>query len=446
MDTTMSNIINSTPGTELVLDVRKSRKALVAGSLGNLIEWYEFAIYAYMAPIIAPLFFPSDNPTASILSTFLLFALAFFLRPVGAVFFGRMTDRLGRKPVLSLIIALMTVATVCIGLLPTHSSIGILAPLLLTVCRIAQGLSAGGEMGGAVSLMVESAPRGKRGLYGSWSFVGTTFGFVLGGGVATLLAVLLSDDAMSSWGWRIGFLLALPMGLIVLYLRLKVDETPHFKQVQVDTHGSDSSVDLPAATRKPLTYLLATMGVVVVYNAVGNTFMVGMPTFLSTSYDMSFERSYFLALVTGLVAGLSMPIFGALSDRVGRKPVLLTGSIAVVALSYPLYWMLNLGFGGGLVALVIAGVLIGVVGGPMPAFMSERFRTRNRATGVSVTYALSVAIFGGTAPYIITWIASTTGDPLSAAYYTLGCAAISVVALLTIRGVHREQHKEELEL
>ncbi|WP_087561697.1 MFS transporter [Rhodococcus sp. NCIMB 12038] len=441
----MSNTTSSTPGTELVLDVNKSRKALVAGSLGNLVEWYEFAIYAYMAPIIAPLFFPSENPTASILSTFLLFALAFFLRPIGALIFGRMTDRIGRKPVLALIIALMSVATTCIGLLPTHEAIGVLAPLLLTLCQIAQGISAGGEMGGAVSLMVESAPANKRGVYGSWSFVGTTLGFVLGGGVATLLAVLLSEDAMASWGWRIGFLLAAPMGIVVLYLRLKVDETPHFKQVKVEAETGE----LPSpeiAGRRPLTYLLTTLGVVVVYNAVGNTFMVGMPTFLSTSYDMSFERSYFLALVTGLIAGLTMPLFGAVSDRIGRRPVLLFGSIAVVVLSYPLYYMLKLGFGGGLVALIIAGILIGVVGGPMPAFLSERFRTRNRATGVSVTYALSVAIFGGTAPYIITWLASATGDPLSAAYYTLGCAAISAVALLTIRGTQRNQHREELEL
>ncbi|MGW4331373.1 MFS transporter [Rhodococcus koreensis] len=441
----MSNTTSSTPGTEMVLDLRKSRKALVAGSLGNLIEWYEFAIYAYMAPIIAPLFFPSENPTASILSTFLLFALAFFLRPIGAIIFGRMTDRMGRKPVLAMIIALMTVATTCIGVLPTHAAIGIVAPLLLTLCRIAQGISAGGEVGGAVSLMVESAPADKRGLYGSWSFVGTTLGFVLGGGVATVLAVLLSDDAMAQWGWRIGFLLAAPMGIIVLYLRLKVDETPHFRQVAVEIAAGELPVS-DDNSRRPLSYLLATLGVVVVYNAVGNTFMVGMPTFLSTSYDMSFERSYFLALVTGAVAGATMPLFGALSDRVGRRPVLMFGSVAVVLLSYPLYYLLKLGFGGGLIALVIAGILIGVVGGPMPAFMSERFRTRNRATGVSVTYALSVAVFGGTAPYIITWLASTTGDPLSAAYYTLGCAAISVAALLTVRGAQRNQHHHQLEL
>jgi MFS family permease len=429
-------------GTQ-VLDVRASRRALIAGSLGNLVEWYEFAIYAYMAPIIAPLFFPSENPVTGILLTFLVLALAFFLRPIGAVVFGRLTDRIGRRPVLVMIIGLMAVATTAIGLLPTHASIGVLAPILLTLCRMAQGISAGGEMGGAVSLMVESAPEGKRGVYGSWTFVGTTLGFVLGGGVATLLAVLLPADDLASWGWRIGFLLAAPLGLVVIYLRMKVDETPHFKRVAAERAATGDSATVLAAPmpRQPLGYLFTTLGVVVVYNAVGNTFMVGMPTFLSSSYGMSFAEAYFLALITGAIGAASMPVFGALSDRVGRKPVLLAGSIGVVVLSYPLYKLMATGFAGGLVALVIAGVLIGVVGGPMPAFLSERFRTRNRATGVAVTYALSVAVFGGTAPYIITFLADRTGDPLSAAYYTLGCGAISVVALLTVRGVQRQEHQ-----
>lgn len=442
----MADVPTLATSTSTVIDLRQSRKALVAGSLGNLIEWYEFAMYAYMAPIIAPLFFPSSNPTASILSTFLVFALAFFLRPVGAVLFGRMTDRIGRKPVLMMVIGLMTVATTCIGLLPTHESIGLIAPLLLTLCRVGQGLSAGGEIGGAVSLMVESAPPKKRGVYGSWSFVGTTLGFVVGGGVATLLTMSLPADTMSAWGWRIGFLLAAPMGLFVLFLRLKIDETPHFKQVRNKLAEENSAGDAQRPVRRPLVYLIATIGAVVVYNAVGNTFMVGMPTFLSRSFDMSLERSYLLALITGLVAAASMPIFGALSDRVGRQPVLLAGSVAVVVLSYPLYAMLDFGFAGGLFALIVAGLLIGVVGGPLPAFLSERFRTRNRATGVAVSFSLSVAIFGGTAPYLITWLADVTGDPRSAAYYTLGCGLISVVALMTVRGAQKGQHREQLEL
>ncbi|WP_202798992.1 MFS transporter [Saccharopolyspora spinosa] len=418
----------------------------MAGSLGNLVEWYEFAIYAYMATIIAPLFFPSTSSAASILSTFLVFALAFFLRPLGAAIFGPLTDRWGRRPVLLLIITMMALATAAIGVLPTHAAAGALAPMLLTLCRIAQGISAGGEMGGAVSLMVESAPSGKRGAYGAWSFTGTTLGYVLGGAVATILSLTLSPAALASWGWRVAFLLALPMGLVVVYIRLKVDETPHFKEVVADRETVPAArAKAPSAARRPLGYLLATAAVVVVYNAIGNTFMVGMPTFLSKSYQMSFAQSSVLALVTGLVGGLTMPFFGALSDRVGRRPVLLAGTVSVVLLSYPMYMMIGLGFGGGLVALFVAGILIGVVGGPMPAFLSERFRTRNRAAGVSLTYALTVAIFGGTAPYAITAIADATGDRLSAAYYTLGCGLISLVGLLAVSRVHRSQHQEALE-
>lgn len=431
--------------TQSVIDVRASRRALIAGSLGNMVEWYEFAIYAYMAPIIAPLFFPSDDSTASLLATFLVLALAFFLRPIGALIFGGLTDRWGRRPVLIIVIMLMSAATAVIGLLPTAESVGVLAPVLLTLCRVLQGLSAGGEMGGAVSLMVESAPPGRRGLYGSWSFAGTTLGFVVGGGVATALALGLSPDALNSWGWRLGFLLAAPMGAIVAYLRLKVDETPHFKQVaQMREQDDLDAAPLSAMARQPLSYLLTTLAVVVVYNAVGNTFMVGMPSLLSNSYDMSLGQAFSLALVTGLVGGLTMPVFGALSDRVGRRPVLLVGTALVLVVSYPLYLMIDAGFGGGLIALFIAGLLIGVVGGPLPAFLSERFRTRNRATGVALTYALSVAVFGGTAPYIITWLADNTGNPHSPAFYTIGCAAVSLVGLAAIKGRHREDHTSEL--
>lgn len=419
-----------------VIDIRASRRALIGGSLGNLLEWYEFAIYAYMVPIVAPLFFHNSDPAANLLATFSIFALGFFLRPVGALIFGRLTDRVGRRPILILIISLMTVATTCIGLLPTYSQIGIWAPILLTVLRIAQGLSSGGEMGGAVSLMVESAPEGKRGLYGSWSFLGTTLGYVFGGGVATLLATLFSDQMLHAWGWRVGFLLAAPLGLVILYLRLNIDETPNFKKVSMTSEMSntDHGIAPSVVPNRPLMHLLVTLGIVVVWNATGNTFMVGMPSFLSHIYGMSFRSSYFLALVTGLIGALTMPFFGALSDRVGRRPVLLVGTAGVFFLSYPLYAMLGAGFGLSLLSLAIAGVLIGILGGPMPALLSERFRTRNRATGVSVIYAVSVAVFGGTAPFIITFLARVTGDPLAAAYYTIGCAAISLVALVFVKG------------
>jgi MFS family permease len=429
--------------TVQVIDLRASSRALIAGSIGNLIEWYEFAIYGYMAPYIARQFFPSDTPLAAIMATFMVFALAFFMRPIGAVIFGRLTDKIGRRPVLVSIIVLMTVATTLIGLLPTAATIGGWAAVLLVICRIGQGLSGGGEMGGAVSLMVENAPADKRGLYGSWSFVGTVFGFVLGGAMATALTMALSADTMAAWGWRVPFLLALPMGAIALYIRTKVDETPHFKRVQARRLGAGHAL-APGAIKYTAGYLLVTAGVVIVYNAVGNVFMVGMPTYLSRAFQVPPVQAYFLTLVTGLVGGLSMPLFGALSDRVGRRPVLLAGAVGTLVLSYPLYMLMGTGFNGGLLALFIAGVLIGVTGGPLPAFLSERFPTRHRGMGVAVVYAITVAIFGGSSPYVITWILQVTGDPLAAAYYTTLCGLISVVAMLAWHAGQADKRIEHL--
>lgn len=437
----MENTVGLQSGSIRVMDVKASRRALIGGSLGNLLEWYEFAIYAYMAPIIGPLFFDTSNSATAILATFSVYALAFFLRPVGAIVFGRWADRVGRRTSLVWIISMMTLSTTLIGLLPTYAVIGIWAPILLTLFRIVQGLCSGGEMGGAVSLMVESAPEGKRGLYGSWSFAGTTLGYVLGGGVATLLATVYNSEELISTGWRIGFLLAAPMGIIILYLRMSIDETPYFKEVSAPCHGTAVVPDASAAAavgQSPAIVLLISVGIVVVWNAVGHVFMVGMPSFLKHFYGMSFKESYLLALVTGLVAALTMPLFGALSDKVGRKPILVTATTGVLVLSYPLYSMMGAGFNLSILALAIAGLLIGMLGGPMPALLSERFRTRNRATGVALSYALGVAIFGGTAPFVVTWIANATGDPLAAAYYTIGCAVVSLIALSFAQGkTHR---------
>lgn len=429
-----------------VIDVRASRRALVAGSIGNLVEWYEYALYGYMAPIIAGLFFPTDDGVTGLLATFLLFALAFFLRPVGAAVFGRFADRAGRRPVLVVIITLMSGATALIGVLPTYAAIGVWAPLLLTVLRVIQGLAAGGEFGGAVSLMVEYAPPGKRGLYGSWSFFTTVIGFVLGAGMATVLITVLPDDALTSWGWRIGFLIAAPMGLIALYLRMRVDETPSFRAAvergPEDRAGSAASSVAPA--RGLVRQVVTTVGIVVVYSCTGYTFMVLMPTYLSNTLGMSLEQSYLLTLINGAVAGLVVPFAGAWSDRVGRRAVMLVGTVATIVLSYPLFMMLRGGFAAALVALVVAGVLIGLVGGPLPALLSERFPTRSRVTGVSLAYALSVALFGGTAPFIITALVSATGNSLAAAWYTIACSIITLVTLLVLRGAsaHREPLKD----
>jgi MFS transporter, MHS family, proline/betaine transporter len=437
------------PTSVRVIDVRASRRALVAGSVGNLIEWYEFAIYGYMAPYIAAQFFPSTDKVASILATFVVFALAFFMRPIGAAIFGRLADRLGRRPILVTIILVMSIATALIGVLPTSASIGAAAAVLLVILRLAQGLSAGGELGGAVSFLVENAPDGKRGLYASWSFFGSVVGFVLGGGVATLLALAIPAADMAAWGWRIGFLIAVPLGIVALVLRLAIDETPHFKLVQQERAQVETGAakELPkTGIRYTFSYLLITLLVLVVYNAVGNVFQVGMPTYLSTAFQLPPVQAYLLTLITGVVAAITIPIFGALSDRVGRWVVLLAGVIGTIVLSYPMYLLMDTGFGGGVVALALAGLLIGLVGGPMPAFLSERFPTRSRGTGVAVVYGISIALFGGGAPYVTTWIFAATHNPFAAAFYTIITGAISLIGLIAWRASrHRDAYRAPLE-
>lgn len=435
-------VASTTPATTGVIDVRASRRALTAGALGNLIEWYEFALYGYLAPVIAGLFFPGTDEVAGLLATFSLFALAFFLRPVGAALFGRLADRRGRRPVLVLVITLTSVATFSIGVLPTYAQIGVWAPVLLTLLRCVQGLAAGGEFGGAVSVMVEFAPPGRRGLYGSLSFFTTVLGFVFGAGVATALITVLGDAAMTDWGWRIGFLLAGPLGLIALYLRYRVDETPHFTEVAAE---AERRTPATARTAGPglVPRILTTVGVVVVYSCIGYTFMVLMPAYLSKTLGMPLEQSYVLTLINGTVAGIVVPFAGAWSDKVGRTPVMLTGAAGVVALSYPLFRMLDSGFTLALIALVVAGVLIGLVGGPMPALLSERFPTRSRATGISLTYALSVACFGGTAPFIVTALVAATGHSAAAAYYTVACGLVTLLTLVFLK--RRATHLDPLD-
>jgi MFS transporter, MHS family, proline/betaine transporter len=431
----LAEVTATTQAVVQEIDLRKSRRALVAGALGNLVEWYEFALYGYLAPVISRQFFPGTDDAASLLATLSVFALAFFARPIGAVLFGRIGDRLGRKPQLVLIISIMMIATTAIGLLPTYATIGVWAPLLLVIIRLSQGLSAGGEVGGAVSLMVESAPPRRRGLYGSWSFMTTSLGFVIGGGTATILTMVLSADAMTAWGWRVGFLLSLPMGLVIMYLRSRVDETPAYKKVLAEReiaalNGADAGTGRPNS--RWLRSGIITLGVVVVYNCIGNTFMVGMPSYLTSAQHMTLQNSYLLTVLTGVTAVIVMPFAGALSDRIGRKPVILTGTIAVVVLSYPLFALLEVNMVWASISLIVAGACIGVVGGPVPALLAERFPTRNRATGVAVSYSLSVAVFGGTAPFIINWLSSATADPRSAAYYTAICGAISLIAVLAL--------------
>ncbi|MEU8865364.1 MFS transporter [Streptomyces umbrinus] len=410
----------------------RSRRALVAGSVGNFIEWYEFGVYGYFATVIAARFFTPEggSEVEALVKTYASFALAFFFRPVGAALFGRLGDRVGRRPVLIMVIVLMTAATTLIGVLPTYDTVGVLAPWLLTFLRVLQGLSAGGEFGGAVSVMTEFAPPGRRGLYGSWQSFTVALGLLGGAGVAALLATVLSEGQLGDWGWRLPFLLTLPMGLGALWLRLRLDETPSFESLREE----------PLPERPPGREVAKAIalgaGRIMGWAAAGYTFLVVLPSYLQSSLNATFQQALVATVLANLGFAATIIPAGLLSDRIGRRPVMLTGALLVTVLAVPLLNLLqNTGTSnavkGG--AVFVAGAVVGLMAGPGPAMLSEMFPTSVRYTGLGLAYALSNAVFSGCAGLIITETIKRTGSVDIPAYYAAVTCAVSVFALLTLR-------------
>ncbi|MFE2695605.1 MFS transporter [Streptomyces mirabilis] len=407
---------------------RPRRGALLAGSVGNFVEWYEFGVYGYFATVIAARFFTPEgvSETEGLGRTYASFALAFFFRPVGAALFGRLGDRIGRRPVLILVIALMTGATTLIGVLPTYATVGALAPWLLTFLRMVQGLSAGGEFGGAVSVMTEFAPPGRRGLYGSWQSFTVALGLLGGAGVAALLATVLTEGQLSDWGWRLPFLLTLPLGLVALWLRLRLEETPAFRH--------QGRQERPPGREVARAVVLGA-GRVMGWSAAGYTFLVVLPSYLQSTLHTGFRQALLATVLANLGFAATIVPAGLLSDRIGRRPVLLTGAGLVVVLSVPLLNLLqDAGTSNAVKGLAVcgAGAVVGLMAGPGPAMLSEMFPTSVRHTGLGLAYALSNAVFSGCAGLIITETMKRTGSVDIPAYYAAATCAVSALALATL--------------
>ncbi|MFG3717590.1 MFS transporter [Streptomyces massasporeus] len=414
-------------------DTRRGRRALVAGSVGNLIEWYEFGVYGYFATIIAARFFTPEggSEAEALVKTYASFALAFFFRPVGAALFGRLGDRIGRRPVLVLVITLMTVATTLIGALPTYAQAGALAPWLLTFLRVLQGLSAGGEFGGAVSVMTKFAPPGRRGLYGSLQSFTVALGLLAGAGAAALLATVLTAEQLGTWGWRLPFLLTLPLGLGALWLRLRLDETPAFV--------AERSEETPPR-REVVRAVVLGAGRIMGWAAAGYTFLVVLPSYLQSSLGATFQQALVATVLANLGFAATIVPAGLLSDRLGRRAVMVSGALLVVVLAVPLLNLLQQpGVSNSVkgVAVCGAGAVVGLLAGPGPAMLSEMFPTRVRCTGLGLAYALSNAVFSGCAGLIITETIERTGSVDVPAYYAAAACAVSVPALLTLPPARR---------
>lgn len=388
-----------------------------------------------MATVLADIFFPSGDPTASLLQTFAASALAFCFRPAGALAFGWLADRSGRRTSLIAVLTLMALSTTAIGCLPSYSQIGFWAPVLLILCRIAQGVSAGGEFGSAVSFLMEYAPPHRRGLYSGWQSCTTGLAFLVGTGTAGAMSSGMTVEELHTWGWRIPFLLGAPLGLVALYLRMRVAETPLFRHAhdarltrvdgRADNHGRDRS---RAAT------IRFALGTVIGWICASQVFLIFMPTYLKTVLHMPISDALIAASAGNAAFAFFSPVFGWLSDHVGRKKLMMVSSAAIAVSSYPLLLLLDISTPVAvLVGLALGGTLVAALAGPAGATLSELFPTRYRATGSAASYSLAVAALGGTAPLIITWLTLASGDHLAGAYYATAGALISLGLLARLR-------------
>ncbi|HFP9335609.1 TPA: MFS transporter [Raoultella planticola] len=409
------------------------KRALIAGSIGNFIEWYEFAVYGFLATVIARNFFQlaGEAPLTGLILTYASFAIAFFFRPLGAIIFGRIGDRIGRKPTLIIVLVMMTLATTAIGLVPVYASIGIAAPLILTGLRILQGLFAGGEYGGAVSLMTEFAPRGKRGLYGAWQSFTVALGLLAGAGIVALISAVLSPEELYAWGWRLPFFLAIPMGGVALWLRVKMEETPGFLRQQKQQQPQAS-----ANLNHTLKAIMTGIGRLMVWSAAGYTYLVIMPAYLQSSLHTGFNQALLIAVISNIGFAITILPAGILSDKWGRRNVMVIAAVLLLILALPLLKILQAESSTLLVkalVVLVAGGLVGMLAGPGPAMLSEMFPTKVRYTGLGLAYSLSNAIFSGCAGLIITGLIKQTGNLDIPAYYVMATAVVSIFALMTLK-------------
>lgn len=408
------------------------RRATVGATIGSVVEWFDIAVYAYLASVIGAVFFSTEDSTVALLSSFAVFGVAFLVRPLGGIFFGTLGDRIGRQRTLAWVIMLVSGATLGIGLLPTYSSIGVAAPVMLVVLRLLQGFSAGGEMGGASAFVAEYSPPRRRGYLVAWVEMGCILGFLLGSVVVLLLNLVLTSEQVTAWGWRIPFLLAAPLGLIGLYIRTRLEETPEFANLR--ERGQIAKHPLLESIRYHWPAILRTAGYALFQNAALYVILSFIPSYQSATLGHTALLASISSVVSMCVICALIPILGAASDRYGRRPVLGTSCVLALALSYPLF--LLMGQGSAVMAVVAhvgLGIILAIFLGPTLTAMNEMFVTRVRYGGFSLGYNLSVSAFGGTAPFLVTLLVSRTGNDASPAFYIMGAAAITLLIILTSR-------------
>jgi MHS family proline/betaine transporter-like MFS transporter len=414
-----------------VLQGSSRRRAMLAAVIGNTLEWYDFVVYAFLAGTIAKLFFPAGNETASLLLTLATFGVGFVMRPVGAILLGSLADRAGRKTALMLTILLMGLGTAIMAFAPTFASIGWVAPVLIVTARLIQGFSAGGELGSATAFMIESAAPGRRGFGASWQQTSQAATLVVGSLLGAAVTGLMPVQDLEAWGWRIPFLIGLLIVPVGLFMRNQIDESAEFAGLGEAREKNPLRRVFASQGRQ----LVSGLGLVIVWTVCTYFFLIYMPTYATRQLGLA-QSASLLANSAGLVILMVLvPMFGALSDRIGRKPLLVGSAAGIAVLAYPLISVLAKfpGVGTLMTVQAIMAVLIAAFTGPAPAALGELYPTHVRSTGMSLAYNGAVTIFGGFAPFIATWLIATTGNALAPAYYVVAAAVASLVALLFMK-------------
>src|SRR5947207_3062135 len=409
-------------------------RMIVAAMIGNVLEWFDFVVYGFFAVTIAEVFFPAHDPTVSMLITFGAFGLAYFVRPLGAIVVGSYTDRAGRKAGLLLSIGLMMIGTTLMALTPGYATIGIAAPILITLARLLQGFSVGGEFGSAVSFLSEHAgPR--RGFSASWAFATGGMITVLASLFGVTLTTLLTHEQLVDWGWRVPYIFGMLVGPAGLYIRSKLVETPDFLQ-------AEKPATIPIADllrRYPLEVLLA-LGISIISNA-SFYILAYIPTYGMKTLHLPQSAGFTATLIGGLILAIGCPFAGHWSDKLPRPLLMVITCWLFVLTPYPAFYLMAAWPSLATCIIAVAWLQLVKAGysGVLPSLMSDQFPVETRAVGVAFGYSISVSVFAGLAPLIATWLISQTGDSLSPSYYLMFCGLLSLFALIGIQARARRR-------
>jgi MFS transporter, MHS family, proline/betaine transporter len=424
-------MVASAIATERFAGRRARALAITAGISGNVLEWYDFGVYIYLAPVIAKLFFSNSPSADSLLLSLAVFGSGFLMRPLGAILFAVYGDKVGRRAALSLVMILMGVATCAIGLLPTANSGGLTVTLMLVGLRLLQGLAAGGEWGGSASFIVEYSHEGRRGFYGAWHVAGVVAGLLMGSGVAAAVNGLLPGETVLTWGWRVPFLLGIVVAILGLTVRWIIAETP--KYTEIKARGEAANAPLSEVFRTSKKQMFVLFGLAVHQSLITWVTLSYMPTYLVSAARLQLASALTIVTIGLAVLVVLLPIFGALSDRVGRKPLLFASTVGAIVLAIPLFFVAQSGSYWNALAAQLGLMILNACMGGIVATYAELFPTKVRYTGVSVAYNFAQTIFGGFAPFFAQFLLNATGQTIAPAYLIIAGACVGIIALLNIK-------------